>query len=102
MIDIHDENLSLIQSILKRHVPGYDVRAYGSRVNGDPKPHSDLDLIVMANEPIPPRTMAILKDDLTESDLPFRVDVVDWATVSDAFREAILKNFEIIHTAATI
>lgn len=101
MIEIRDEHLTLIQSILKRHVGGYDVRAYGSRVNGDPKPYSDLDLVVMAKKPIPPKTMALLKDDLTESDLPFKVDVLDWATASDSFREVIRNKFEIVQTAGT-
>ncbi len=101
MIEIRHEHLSLILSILQRHVAGYDVRAYGSRVNGGSKPYSDLDLVVMTNEPIPPRTMAILKDDLTESDLPFKVDVIDWATASDSFREVIRNKFEIVQTAVT-
>jgi type I restriction enzyme S subunit len=33
--------------------------------------------------------MADLAEDFTESDLPFKVDLVDWATTSARFRKVI-------------
>jgi type I restriction enzyme S subunit len=30
-----------------------------------------------------------LREDFSESDLPWRVDIVDWATTSEAFRRVI-------------
>jgi hypothetical protein len=33
--------------------------------------------------------LAALKDAFAESNLPFRVDVADWAAKSEAFREII-------------
>lgn len=34
MIDLEDVYLSEIKAILKQQVPGYQVRVFGSRVNG--------------------------------------------------------------------
>jgi len=42
------------------------------------------------------RQLAALKDAFAESSLPFRVDVVDWATTSAEFRAIIEERFEVI------
>ena len=39
---------------------------------------------------------AELVDDFTESDLPWRVDVVDWATTSESFRRIIERNKVVV------
>jgi hypothetical protein len=39
--------------------------------------------------PLDLRTLGDLKDALSESNLPFRVDVVDWATTNEGFRKII-------------
>ncbi len=39
---------------------------------------------------------AALVDDFTESDLPWRVDVVDWATTSESFRRIIERNKVVV------
>ena len=43
----------------------------------------------MTDEPLGIDRTAKLRAAFTDSDLPFRVDIVDWATVSEAFREQI-------------
>jgi predicted nucleotidyltransferase len=79
----------IARSILLRHVPEREVWAFGSRVKGNAKPFSDLDLVVLGNQPLSISTMAELADDFSESDLPFKVDIVDWATTSENFRKVI-------------
>ena len=61
----------------------------GSRVTGHAKPFSDLDLVVMGDEPLSLTTLAEIRDAFDESDLPFTVDIVEWATASAAFRRVI-------------
>ncbi len=100
MIDLTPPQLEIVRAILQRHLPGRDVRIYGSRARGDAKPFSDLDLAVMGNDPVSPGTMAALQDDFTESDLPFKVDVLEWATLSESFREAIRKDLVILPSEA--
>ena len=88
-VAITEAEWQIVQAILLCHLPGREVWAFGSRVQGKPKPFSDLDLAVLGEQPLPPATLAALADDFTESDLPYKVDIVDWATTSERFRAII-------------
>lgn len=90
------EELSLLQSILKRYVPDFKVWAFGSRVTGTHKPYSDLDLALVGDEPISIQTRAMLIEALSNSGLPYKVDIVDWASTSEAFRQIIEKQKLVI------
>jgi predicted nucleotidyltransferase len=89
-----------VRRILKLHADGLEVRAFGSRVRGEAKPHSDLDLAVMTQAPLPMKIKVQLEHALTESGLPFRVDVLYWDEVSDAFRRLIDEAWELIQEGA--
>ena len=58
--------------------------------------HSDLDLALMTEEPLDIMRVADLREAFTKSDLPFRVDIVDWASASENFREIIEKEYVIV------
>ncbi|MGA2350287.1 MAG: nucleotidyltransferase domain-containing protein [Terracidiphilus sp.] len=88
-IDIRSAEWEIVSSILERHVPCLEVWAFGSRVKGTAKPFSDLDLAILGSQPLTLSTLAELADDFSESDLPFKVDIVDWATTSERFRKVI-------------
>jgi uncharacterized protein len=98
MIDATPLELDTVRQILARHVPDCEVWAFGSRVTGTSRPHSDLDLVVMTSEPIPRRTLVRMEEDLEESPLPFRVDVLDWSRVSPEFRRIIRAGNVILQT----
>jgi len=85
-----------ILRILAQCVPQYTVWAFGSRVKGKAKPYSDLDLVIQTEQPLPLESMATLNEAFDESDLPVRVDVVDWATTSSAFRKIIQQSYVVI------
>jgi predicted nucleotidyltransferase len=95
-IDLSHEDLATVTSILRRHIPELEVRAFGSRVFGKARKTSDLDLALMTDRPLELARMADLREAFTESDLPFKVDLVDWAAASDSFRRIIEKNFVVI------
>lgn len=94
MLDLQTEHLAEVRRILRLHVPGRTVRAFGSRVTGTAKPFSDLDLVVMGEVPLNFRQLAALKDAFADSNLPFRVDVVDWAATGEAFQKIIEAGYE--------
>lgn len=79
-----------VQRILQRLLAGYPVWAFGSRAEGRSKAYSDLDLVVVSTEPLPLALLAEVAEAFSESDLPWKVDLVDWATTSEAFRQRIL------------
>nr|WP_269110943.1 nucleotidyltransferase domain-containing protein [Acetobacter senegalensis] len=82
--------------ILNEIVPDREVRAFGSRVTGKAKPFSDLDLAIMGDEPLPLETRAWLEEAFSESDLRWKVDVLDWLQVDDDFRSIIGNRWMIL------
>ncbi len=96
MIDLSPQHLQTVRAILDRHVPNCEVRAFGSRVSGPAKNYSDLDLAVVAPTKLNPETLRHLKEAFEESDLPFRVDVLDWHEISPEFQKVIGKAYEVI------
>ena len=102
MIDLNPKHLETIQHLLSVHIPECEVRAFGSRVKWTAKEYSDLDLAVVASEPLPLRQLRQLTEAFEESYLPLQVDVVDWQTLSDVFRKVISEKFEVIQEARSI
>lgn len=96
LIDIHPDHWKIVQSILHKHVPQYEVWAFGSRATWKAKEYSDLDLAIITDRPLSLDVSASLSDDFSESDLPWRVDVVDWATTSEAFRKIMERDKVVI------
>jgi len=96
MIDLSPQHLETVRAILDRHVPRCEVRAFGSRINGSAKNYSDLDLAVVAPSKLNPDTLRYLKEAFEESDLPFRVDVLDWNETSADFQKVIEKDYEVV------
>ncbi|MCM8813759.1 MAG: nucleotidyltransferase domain-containing protein [Candidatus Omnitrophica bacterium] len=96
MINVLPAHLVTVRRILAQHVPGYEVRAFGSRITDTIKNYSDLDLAIVGREPLADGVLSLLKENFQESDLPFRVDVLDWHEISEEFRQVINKKYEII------
>lgn len=96
MIKATPEQLNIISAILAAHVPGVEARAFGSRVVGTPKDYSDLDLALVGPAKLEPAVMANLREAFEESDIPFRVDVLDWHTISKEFQAVILARYEVL------
>ncbi|HAR30359.1 MAG TPA: hypothetical protein DCR65_02475 [Gammaproteobacteria bacterium] len=95
-IDIHPDHWAIVREILRERVPQYEVWAFGSRVTGRSKPFSDLDLAIISQEPLGLDVGATLREDFAESDLPWKVDIVDWATTTDSFRRIIERDKVVI------
>ncbi len=100
-IDIRPADLETVRRILREHVPGLEVRAFGSRVAWHARETSDLDLALMTDEPLAIDCTAALRAAFTDSDLPFRVDIVDWATTSQSFRSKIHAHHVVIAAPST-
>ncbi len=96
MIDLNPRHLKTVQDILAEYVPGCEVRAFGSRVKWTAKDYSDLDLAVIGSRRFNLREMRRLTEAFEESDLPIRVDIVDWYAISEGFRRIIAAQYEVI------
>ncbi len=89
-LDLQDEHLAVLRSCLRLHLPaGARAFAFGSRVEGSARRYSDLDVALVWDRPLDLDTMAVLAEALSESDLPFKVDLLDAALIEPAFRARI-------------
>jgi len=82
----------IVQSILSQYP--YTFYAFGSRVKGTEKRFSELDLCFM--EPIPGNVQAHIDEDFEESDLPFKVDIMNWNLIAPDFKKLIKKDLILI------
>ncbi len=96
MIDVSPHNLKIIHEILDRHVPDCEIRAFGSRLTWTAKNYSDLDLAIVCKKKLADKILYALKEDFEESDLPFRVDVLDWNSISQEFQTVISRDYEVL------
>ena len=95
-IDIRPADLATVRRILREHVPALEVRAFGSRVAWNARETSDLDLALMTDQPLTVARIADLRAAFTGTDLPFRVDIVDWASTPEAFRRVIKAEYVVL------
>ncbi|MGI9250605.1 MAG: DUF559 domain-containing protein [Pseudohongiellaceae bacterium] len=98
-VDIRSDHWELVCDILRKHVPGWEVLAFGSRAKWTAKDYSDLDLAIKGDTPLPANIKYALSDAFSESILPFKVDVVDWAASSPSFREIIARDSIVAQAA---
>ena len=96
-IDISPRDKEILFSLLEHYLPNTDVWAFGSRVTkglrAESRPWSDLDLVVFSETEQKPR-LSLLKEALEESNLSFRVDLLEWNSLPDNFKTNI-KNSHI-------
>lgn len=85
MINIEKKHLKILNDILKKYP--YHFYAFGSRVKGNNRKYSDLDICY--KEEIPPNIITEIKEQLEESNLPFRTDLVLWDNLPNSYRELI-------------
>ena len=97
IIDLRPDHWELVLEILQRRLPSRHVFAFGSRATWTAKDYSDLDLAVMGEQPLPLSVLSALNEEFVGSDLPFRVDIIDFANVDDGFRTVIQQHGVPVH-----
>jgi uncharacterized protein len=97
MIDLSPPQLAEVRAIVGRQLPDCEVRVFGSRVRGTAKPHSDLDLVIVGAAPLGINRLGCLREAFMESDLPMRVDLLDWHAIPESFRRQITGHYEVLH-----
>lgn len=96
---VKPEHLTFVKNTLKRRVPECRVIAFGSRVDGTARATSDLDICLIGDQKISFETLADVRDEFSNSNIPYKVDVIDWQTISPDFQKIILESFEEIQKA---
>ena len=101
LIDIRPDHWDIVRTILKHRVPDREVRAFGSRATWTARNYSDLDLVVLGDKPLDGLAVS-LSDDFCESNLPFKVDVVDWTRIGETLRRAIQRDGVIVQPGSVL
>ncbi len=81
-----------IESVLKKALRDktYSVYLFGSRQTGNFSPTSDIDIGVLAEQPVDVE-LSLARELLTESTIPLTVDLVDLARAGEKFRAQVLQ-----------
>jgi predicted nucleotidyltransferase len=90
MIALSPGELVIVRTILRAHLPP-ETRTFvfGSRATAAARRYSDLDIAVEGGQPLGSDVLGNLAEAMTESDLPYKVDIVDLRSVDPAFRAII-------------
>ena len=88
MLQLEEKHYQIIHQILAKYP--YQFFAYGSRVKGQARKLSDLDLCYQ--EEIPDALSWQIEEEFKESDLPFEVELVAWKSMKPWFQESIAKD----------
>ena len=92
---IKPEHLKLLKDIIADYCPNAEIWAYGSRLNGDAHSGSDLDLVVKDFHS-KDACLSEFKNLLSESNIPFLIDVQEFNKLPKSFQDEILKNYIIL------
>ena len=89
-IDLPADHRRIVLKILRANLPrAARAWVFGSRATGRGRRYSDLDLVIDAGHPLTLDQLARLSEAFCDSDLPYRVDVVDWRILDDRFQRLI-------------
>lgn len=82
--------------VLKR-VPldDYTVFLFGSRAVGNNHPMSDIDVGIWGEKPLSVTIKLDLEEELEECIVPFKIDVVDFHSLSDEFKHYALEKIDV-------
>ncbi len=91
------DHWKLLERILITPLKSHGVRlwVFGSRARGDFKKFSDLDILYQLPEegqPLPSGFLSTIAEQLEDSRLPIRVDLVDQKNVADSYYASIMKD----------
>ena len=92
----------MLLALLREHLPGIEVWAYGSRVNGQSHDGSDLDLVLRSPDlqEIPIGRVGDFWEALRESNIPFLVEARDWARLSEGFHREVEREYVVLDVRA--
>jgi len=99
-LDLKPNVLASLERIIRTYLPLHEVWAFGSRVKQQAHSGSDLDLVIRNPLQLNKASseLAAFKSALRDSNIPILIDVVDWASIPEAFRQEILKQYQLVYS----
>jgi uncharacterized protein len=99
--DLPADHRRRVLNILRAQLPqSTEAWVYGSRATGRARSYSDLDLAIDAGRRLTLDEIARFTEAFGDSDLPYRVDLVDWHDIGDRWRLTIVAEHLTLTEAA--
>jgi len=85
--------LKEIKNIIYKYVShkDYKVFVYGSRADGTARVGSDFDVGLVGKKEVPFGIISLVKEDLSNSNIPYFVDIVDFSKAKGGFKNQVVK-----------
>jgi len=95
---IYESSLELLKDIAKDVFEGEDVTVilFGSRARGDYFETSDMDVGILPRGEMNKSKITLLRERLENSNIPYKLDVVDLSQASNEFTDQVLEQGLII------
>lgn len=92
--------LDIIKNIVLSHINPVEhfVFLFGSRVKGNKKRSADIDVGILGEKPIGKIYYKIV-DEIEESIVPYKVDIIDFALVDEKFKKKAMEKIEVWNQA---
>jgi predicted nucleotidyltransferase len=94
MYGLTNEEFALLDALAIHRLKsnGATVWLFGSRSRGDHKKYSDIDLLYMTSTPLPRGLIFDITSDLEDSNLPYKVDLVNVQDLADSYKENVFRD----------
>lgn len=88
----------MVKKVVGKYLPlsHYRLFFFGSRVRGDSLSRSDIDLGIEGPKPVPAKIKLLIEEELENLPTLYKIDFVDFKTVSAKFKKEALKYKEFI------
>ena len=92
---VEQRHQDILIKIISSFLPTAAIYLYGSRARNDARGGSDIDLAIDAGSSVDWHVIALIKEAIEESTIPFFVDITDINEVSDDFKNEITKEWQV-------
>lgn len=90
--DLEKKSLKIVQKIVLKHAPEKTkIFLFGSRADNTHTHGSDIDIGFLGKKPIDRNLLSQMKEEIEESIVPFKVDLVDFTSQSESFKKIALE-----------
>ena len=96
-ISVPINHLQYILEQLESYIPDATVWVFGSRIKGSNRPASDLDLAVLCDKETAKKQLPKLNEIFIESDIPFKIQLLDFNRLPSNMQENIKTQYIIIY-----
>lgn len=88
MVNLEDKYIKLLKEIISKYLVNYQLYLYGSRAKGTARRFSDVDIAINSLE-LNSLILSKIKFDIEESTIPYSVDILDYNSISEDFKNLI-------------